>query len=181
MKMTKLIIAAAIVCTAALSQAAALNWKASGDYITKDGAIQTAATADAGTFVLVYLGNGAADWDGAIVVNEGTVGYGSGKSGAYAKANGTYNWDYTSGAVSNGDIFGVMFKDGEGTLSKLQTADGVDIETTYTVSGLEIDTWGGAFTFASGNYTVGTGVPEPTSGLLLLVGGALLALRRKQK
>ena len=27
----------------------------------------------------------------------------------------------------------------------------------------------------------GGGVPEPTSGLLLLVGGAMLALRRKQK
>lgn len=27
----------------------------------------------------------------------------------------------------------------------------------------------------------GTGVPEPTSGLLLLVGGAMLALRRKQR
>jgi hypothetical protein len=26
-----------------------------------------------------------------------------------------------------------------------------------------------------------TDVPEPTSGLLLLVGGAMLALRRKQK
>ena len=29
--------------------------------------------------------------------------------------------------------------------------------------------------------TVTGGVPEPTSGLLLLIGGAMLALRRKQK
>ena len=46
-------------------------------------------------------------------------------------------------------------------------------------------------TFASTLATAGTtgtmsggdapGVPEPTSGLLLLVGGAMLALRRKQK
>lgn len=34
---------------------------------------------------------------------------------------------------------------------------------------------------AAGWATPGGGVPEPTSGLLLLVGGAMLALRRKQK
>ena len=32
-----------------------------------------------------------------------------------------------------------------------------------------------------GTVTGGGGIPEPTSGLLLLVGGSLLALRRKQK
>ena len=32
-----------------------------------------------------------------------------------------------------------------------------------------------------GTVTGGGGVPEPTSGLLLLIGGAMLALRRKQK
>ena len=31
------------------------------------------------------------------------------------------------------------------------------------------------------SFSGGGGVPEPTSGLLLLVGGAMLALRRKQK
>lgn len=38
---------------------------------------------------------------------------------------------------------------------------------------------GGAKAFGGGGE--GGGVPEPTSGLLLLVGGAMLALRRKQK
>ncbi len=32
-----------------------------------------------------------------------------------------------------------------------------------------------------GTVTGGGGIPEPTSGLLLLIGGSLLALRRKQK
>ena len=34
---------------------------------------------------------------------------------------------------------------------------------------------------ASGAKSYGGGVPEPTSGLLLLVGAGMLALRRKQK
>ena len=34
---------------------------------------------------------------------------------------------------------------------------------------------------AAGGWPAGEGAPEPTSGLLLLVGGAMLALRRKQK
>ena len=33
----------------------------------------------------------------------------------------------------------------------------------------------------AGGWPAGEGAPEPTSGLLLLVGGAMLALRRKQK
>ncbi len=42
-------------------------------------------------------------------------------------------------------------------------------------------------TFTAGTFTAGTtptpgeGTPEPTSGLLMIVGGALLTLRRKQK
>ena len=51
------------------------------------------------------------------------------------------------------------------------------------------DTWSGAdFTFASSNfvadkasYPAGGGEPEPTSGLLMLVGLGVLGLRRKRK
>ena len=44
--------------------------------------------------------------------------------------------------------------------------------------------WQGTATLTSGGFVVAHqsgGVPEPTSGLLLLIGGAMLALRRKQK
>ena len=51
----------------------------------------------------------------------------------------------------------------------------------YTQSNLAAFTsaQGGAKAFGGGGE--GGGVPEPTSGLLLLVGGAMRALRRKQK
>ena len=55
--------------------------------------------------------------------------------------------------------------------------------TTFTISGLDAggDTWdGGVFTYASGQTFTVAAVPEPTSGLLLLLGMAGLALRRKQ-
>ena len=81
----------------------------------------------------------------------------------------------------NGDVLGVMFKDSDNNLSQLVYAS--DMETvvadTYTVSGLTSDTWSGdKFTYASrGNFTA---VPEPTSGLLMLLGVAGLALRRRR-
>ena len=40
---------------------------------------------------------------------------------------------------------------------------------------------GGMPTASPAGWSDGGGAPEPTSGLLLLVGGAMLALRRKQK
>ena len=181
--MKKLMIAAAIVCAATISQAASISWAAASyNYVTKDGTVQTATTADAGKFVLVYLGNGTANWDAASVVNEGSVSYGASKSGGkYAKASGSYSWTTDIegvGVVQNGDIFGVMFKDAEGNLSKLQTVGGADIDPTFTVSGLNAS-YSKDFTFASSNYTVAS-VPEPTSALMLLLGVAGLALRRRR-
>lgn len=192
MKMTKLMIAAAIVCAAAFAQAASINWVANGNYVTSDGIVQTAATADVGTFVLVYLGNGTANWESATVVNEGTVTYASTKGTVSAKATGAYNFMHgAAGSPVNGDIFAVMFKDDKGNLSKLQSG-GSAVDTTFTVSGLTENTWAQPFVFANGNFSSAPGatppgpggsegIPEPTSGLLLLMGGALLALRRKQK
>jgi hypothetical protein len=77
-----------------------------------------------------------------------------------------------------------MFKDGDGNLNKLAyVSDGSEINTTYTISGLADDTSSlDNFTFATAAYTATTAaVPEPTSGLLLVLGMAGLALRRKQK
>ena len=56
------------------------------------------------------------------------------------------------------------------------TASLVTVAST-AVSTTPFSTGGGS----GGGGGEGGGVPEPTSGLLLLVGGAMLALRRKQK
>ena len=182
-KMKKLMIAVAIVCAAAMSQAASINWGAAtaANYVDKDGNVMTAATADAGKFVLVYLGNGTADWANATVVNEGSVAFGNSMGKLSAKASGAFNFTYgADGAPINNDIFGVMFKDSEGNLRQLETVEGAPIMTEFKITGMGDNLYEGQMHFASSNYTVAS-VPEPTSALMLLLGVAGPALRRKQK
>ena len=181
-KMKKLMIAVAIVCAAAMSQAASINWGAAtaANYVDKDGNVMTAATADAGKFVLVYLGNGTADWANATVVNEGSVAFGNSMGKLSAKASGTFGFTYgDAGAPVNNDIFGVMFKDSEGNLRQLETVDGAPILTEFKITGMGDNLYQGVMSFSESNYTVAS-VPEPTSGLLLLLGVAGMALRRRR-
>ncbi len=179
--MKKLIIAAAIVCAAAMSQAASIDWGAgTKDFVTADGVVHTAATAPAGTFVLVYLGNGTADWSSTDVRSEANPTFGTSMGKATARVSGSYTWTFEGANTPvNGDIFGVMFKDSEGKLSKLETVDGTPIVTEFTISGMGDNLYSGNMTFSSSNYTVAS-VPEPTSALMLLLGVAGLALRRRR-
>ena len=177
--MKKIMIATAAAMLGIAANAASIAWSATAyNYVDAEGAVYTAATAPAGTFVLAYLGSGTADWSNAVVVNEGTVGFSVAMGSTTAKASGSYIVDVDT--YKNGDIFGVMFKDAEGNLSQLEYVGGAKNEVTYTISGLkdEASTLSG-FTFATANYTTAA-VPEPTSGLLMLVGLAGLALRRRR-
>jgi len=79
-------------------------------------------------------------------------------------------------------FFAIISDDGYAYQGALQTLD--TIETLGSTT-LDFGTQKTASSAASAWSNVGGGgsggVPEPTSGLLLLVGGAMLALRRKQK
>ena len=186
--MKKLMIAAAIVCAAAFSQAAQFKWQnATGaNWVDDKGALYNKDTHTApGSLVLVLLGtDGTADWSKATEV-DGQVGafsY-STKGGAKNNVVGTYTFTYgATGTPQNDYVYGVMFKDGDGNLSQLVDATtGNALDTTYTIAGLGDNGWQGTgnqpFTFATANYTTAS-VPEPTSGLLLLLGVAGMALRR---
>ena len=100
---------------------------------------------------------------------------------------GAQQWDGGTGAVGSTATFSIVLVDSAKSGYYVATTsltgtyyDPSDTLTpppagmTYTVST--------AITASSMTaFSGGGGVPEPTSGLLLLVGGAMLALRRKQK
>ena len=195
--MKKLMIALAAVACAAAVQAASFSWNTSTKFTDSDGVVITTADGyttalNGGSIVLVKLsalaeGTGY-DWANATVLDGQTAPAikTTNPSTTKGRLSASYSFTYEDGGVNaleNGDVLGVMFKDSKGNLSQLVYAS--DMETTvddvYTISGLSDNTWNGAtFAYGSGgNFTVAA-VPEPTSGLLLLLGVAGLALKRKR-
>lgn len=183
--MKKMIVFGIAAIAACAVNAASFQWSATSvNGVDGDGNVLTKAS-DAATIVLAYLGNGTADWDSAVAVQTGDWAITSAKGKTNAKVGGVYTGD-GAGGLADGNIYAVMAQDDKGGLHQIAGT------STYTVSGYSGDTWSGPqFTFASSNYVADKasypasgssgGVPEPTSGILLLVGASLLGLRRKQK
>lgn len=188
--MKKVMFMLAAVAAAGVTHAAALNWSiglnngvdASGNVITSP---------EAGTaIVLAFIGTAAdgTSYDTAVAVNTGDWDIGEEGGEKYAGVGGTLKESYTgTGKLAAGNVYAVMFQDKDGNLHQLKDASGGLINQTLTV-GSNYDTrWSGTLEVSaniaatSESYGGGTNVPEPTSGLLLLVGAGMLALRRKQK
>lgn len=90
----------------------------------------------------------------------------TGKGSAVDGGDG-YDYDYTAAIVTttiSGDVTTAVMGD---------TELGNVVPTTWTVSGI-------TKTAQSGGGGGSSDVPEPTSGLLLVLGGAMLALRRRR-
>ena len=195
--MKKLMIAAAIVCAAAMSQAAAIDWAfsetaaanasapvykgpadISGMTLYVFNATTWAAAAVQGSYESTVLDQA---WDHVVlgdkvVSKEGTV-------------QETWTWDASNTKVTSGDItkdqsYNLVFvvSDGE----KFQALDGAVAAVGYdpeapgsiTAGALNIKANGTPFTTAG--MTAFSDVPEPTSAMLLLLGVAGLALKRKR-
>ena len=173
--MKKLMIAAAIVCAAAFAQAATVNWTISG--VKADGG----AAPTAGWSVMAFyteVGAGSSAIESAITSKTAAskafetttlaVSLSKGKVAAHdADAAGITD------TSKNYDFYFVVFNNADATAA-----------TEYvTVSALNkaYSSLDGKFT-ASGNFSGATwqSVPEPTSGLLMLLGIAGLALRRRR-
>ena len=178
--MKKLIIAAAIACAAAISQAATVNWNISG--VKADGG----AAPTAGWAVMAFYteaGAGSSAIESAIKAGKAgdlafesktlSVALGSGRVTAH-DANATGITDTSK----NYDMYFVVFNNADATkadkyvmVSDLNKAySGMDGK--YSASGV--------FSASTAWTPTSSSVPEPTSGLLMLLGVAGLALRRKR-
>ena len=171
--MKKLIIAAAIVCAATISQAAAVGWTAAGatGYSTYD------------MFVIGKNGVTSVDQIKAIVEAGGLE-----AASDYAFAEGTLN-NGAAVVMANSSPYSITYS-GSGTdtyTGFIFVQDAAGENASYTsVAQITMSNNSTGKTFGFGNqasnYTANSFAvaPEPTSGLLLLLGVAGLALRRRR-
>lgn len=179
--MKKLMIAAAIVCAAALSHGASVYW--GGAVATVDG---TGALAAGTQAALLYS---ATAFTGAATEVAGwTVGSAADNGGSLVQlytmnASDETNWAFSGTYTVDGSVDGyyaVLVLNDAGTLASyydIGSISGTTGASSPTDKLVNVD-WSGSEYLTSGGYTVA--VPEPTSGLLLLLGMAGLALKRKR-
>ena len=169
--MKKILIAAAIVCAAAYANAASVSWKVTG---AKDATGASLANSTDYTFsVSVYLAS-----NDSIVGTKSTDTAGS----PFAQYDGTVD-----GVSANTSYYAIL----EASANGYALADSIantkfyfttDEEVTYSInltSGAGL-TSSGTGAWSASSWKATSAVPEPTSSILLLLGMAGLALRRKR-
>ena len=175
--MKKLLMTAAIVCATVMAQAATVNWSIS-NVKNSLGAAPTAGWAVMAFYTEVGAGSSAIEnaikagtaASSAIESKTLSVALGSGRIGAH---------DATAASITdtskNYDFYFVVFNNADASKA-----------TEYAMASalnVEYSSMAGKFS-ASGNFKDATwqtaAIPEPTSGLLMLLGVAGLALRRRR-
>ena len=195
--MKKIMFIAAVVA-AGLAQAASVDWEiAKKSFTMSDGSKPNGATVylfdtaaeGYSTFIAALTGGTLGDSIKAETFT-GAKGY-LGQGTTYSSSNTTLlnnNYGKASGTVTVSKVqdydLAMIVVDGNnflvsGTASSRSYTDSPDdgSPAQFASANLPSSSWA-TYTPSS---TDPSGVPEPTSGLLLLVGAGMLALRRKQK
>ena len=189
-KMKKLMIAAAIVCAAAFAQAAQYTWNAQSSYIlsvnASDPDWDPVAQGTPAYFVFVDAYSQSAlvnDFvnDSVDMAKLGAVGTTTVNANGGISTTAAFSADYTS----NQQAYFVILEDGKMFVSEETTANYAATGTspvTFADQSLVSDWDTNGFLDAKAGYSQAGwyNVPEPTSGLLMLLGMAGLALRRKR-
>lgn len=183
--MKKLMFMLAAVAAAGIVQAASLNWSM-GLNNGVDASGNVIGSAELGTaIVLAYIGTtDSTSYASAVAVNVGGWEFGTEDGAKYANVSGTLKDTYAGdGKLAVGNVYAIMFQDKDGKLYQLKDSSGALIGDTLTVDASFDTRWSKTlegqsdFMATSASYA---SVPEPTSGLLMLMGLAGLALRRRR-
>lgn len=200
--MKKLIVLIAVAISAVMVQAATVSWTI-GAVTGPDGNAMTSGKA----YVFFVQGDGKADTSSWSSIKSGSelsaalggANFSYDRSAIPSAAAGNWNFTAANGATlqSNSDlgltgatkysVYAVIIDSATITdATKFYVTTASAASTTYA------DAAGTTKTYAIGNQTAsanssawatagaGAGAPEPTSGLLLLVGAGMLALRRRR-
>lgn len=175
--MKKLIVIAALALTGIAANAATVNWQVN--------AIQSSPDVTVGAGWLVQVFSASVTYDYASAKNGSITAWGS---SAAVAAGATYR---ASGSVADGlangttaSFYAVVY-DAASVADAKNYIISTDVSVTATAAGNNVTLTFGAMagTTATANKFYGqswTAVPEPTSGLLMLLGMAGLALRRRR-
>lgn len=186
--MNKLMTLIVAVAVATVTQAATFSWEltGAGDYMGKN--VYSFNASDRATVIDALTAGGDGIADKIDNLKSGGPAQAAGRSGK-EKVNGIGN---VADAKDSYSAFFIVFDNAIADGNTYSISDNIDVtanvsqpgsggKAAYSVAATSVFKTTGQMIGGATPPPGPGGVPEPTSGLLLALGGAALALRRKQK